>query len=112
MLDVVPDRLGRDPQPRRDVLVRQAPGDQPQHVHLAFGEPCRAGDLWRAGGLSRRGKHGGDLGPTEATGIDLIQEARSGSCGVQRGTVRPLLAHRVIGVRRDQQPRGERQPFA
>ena len=43
VLDVVPDGLRRDHQALRDLLVRQAAGEQPQDLHLARRQPGRPG---------------------------------------------------------------------
>jgi hypothetical protein len=41
--DVVADRLGRQRQPRGDLGVGQALGQQPEHLDLPAGEPGRVG---------------------------------------------------------------------
>jgi hypothetical protein len=43
VLNVMLDGASRQHQPPRDLAVGQAARDQPQHLHLAFGEVCWAG---------------------------------------------------------------------
>ena len=69
--------------------------------------PAGSGHRRRAAGLAGGGEHGVDLDPSEAAGVDLVEQLRRRVRRGERRAVGPVLGHGVVGVGGGQQPSAE-----
>jgi hypothetical protein len=104
VLDVPVGGLDRDPERARDLLCLQAVGEHRDHLDLAVGEPRRTLDARRS--LARGLEHCGNGVGVKLSGVRLPGEDSRRPLGRQRLTVGSRLGHRVVGVSRAEQPRG------
>ena len=111
VLDVVGDRLRRDEQDTGDVLVRQSSSGEPEHLHLALRQSRRplpsTGDP-----VAGRGQHGANRLVVQPPRLHLRSHLRRGFLRWEGVAVRARLAHRLVGVRGRQDPRGARDRCA
>ena len=97
VLDVVSDGLRRDHEPARDLLVRVAVREQPEHVDLPRREAGRPTTAARDA-MAGRSQHRLDRVGVQPSGSDLRPQLGRGRVRRQRRPVRTRLAHRLIRV--------------
>ena len=107
VLDVAADRLGRDAERDRHLLVGVAPGDQAQHLDLAVGEARRSWLRGRARRLTAAASTASTSSRPKRPASASAPQLRAAAAGVERRPVRAVLGHGVVGVGGGEQPGGE-----
>ena len=100
----LPTVFGEITSRRGDLLVREPAREQAEHLDLARrqpGRPLAAPGYAMAGGAEHRLDRVG----VEAPGADLGAQLGGRLLGRAGRPVRPRLAHRLVGVRRAEDPR-------
>jgi hypothetical protein len=104
VLHVVLGRPPGDHQAPGDLGVAAPLGDQPEHLHLAVGQPRGQPPAGDHGVVAGRGQHGPDGLGVEASLAGAGQQQPPRLLGSHGGPVRPALGHRLVGVGGRQHP--------
>jgi hypothetical protein len=94
VLDVGPGRFGRDPERGSDDAIGSSASGEDQNFDLARGQAARPGRT-AARRVPGRLEHGVDSTGVEPSGTSLDSQRSDAGSGLERGTVRAILAHGV-----------------